>query len=783
MQDGKDDGKKRRGPVSCAECRRLKLKCDRKLPCSSCLKRGCAAICPNGMCSDVCEAFVLADTKQLHAKIEAMSKRIGELEDALAAVQAKISHEKHPLLADKLMMVKAPPPTQNVTAAMNEPVDKADEMAERFGTLTLGDRAHFFGQHAAADVRMPLFPKTLSTQEEGAPDIPTTASSLPLDILLLSNEFPMANISEARETVLSLLASWVPSAPQAWDLIELYYREAAWLFLVITKEDFTESIFARIYADAVPSVADITPHELALFFMLLCIACMSDMRRPPYNVDASNYYQLARAAVGLDSVIDHPTLNAIRAIHLMSMYAQMCEQLGSATTVYILNGLNAQLCQSLGLHRDDTQWKLPERDQQNRRHLFWEVATYDLYASIGYGRPPSFTMAHVDAQVPAANYKFIGPDAERLASFRVWNHTFTQKVLFKVMDEAFGVAPLTYAAVMRLDRLVREHPLPEDMRIEDVGEPQTNIPTWLLLQRSTIFGLTQKLLLFLHRTFFARALAEHPADPLQSKYAQSVLTAFRSALYISAGVRAMYAQAPIVARFWVFLSQSFSACLVLGSIVIKAPGCGLAPPAWAEFERLYQFLEQAAPMSRRTARIMPNVRKLRAVAQEVYTAFTAASGAEPRHMISDVDEKEFWSLFGHSRLVDNANKSSPSSAGENTSPESASSAPPTQAQTSVPALPMDTTAPIDDMLAALYSSYWPSTDGQSHAQQEAFWNMDVAATSSGTYDMDTFPTISASNGDASLSWQAFLSSAGFDASQHPAGAGPTNPVAQTGPAQ
>ena len=27
---------------------RLKIKCDKKLPCSSCLRRGCAALCPNG---------------------------------------------------------------------------------------------------------------------------------------------------------------------------------------------------------------------------------------------------------------------------------------------------------------------------------------------------------------------------------------------------------------------------------------------------------------------------------------------------------------------------------------------------------------------------------------------------------------------------------------------------------------------------------------------------------------------------------------------------------------
>ena len=56
--------KRARGEISCAECRRcvplslvlrfrtqhrrLKLKCDKKLPCGSCVRRGCTTICPNG---------------------------------------------------------------------------------------------------------------------------------------------------------------------------------------------------------------------------------------------------------------------------------------------------------------------------------------------------------------------------------------------------------------------------------------------------------------------------------------------------------------------------------------------------------------------------------------------------------------------------------------------------------------------------------------------------------------------------------------------------------------
>ena len=65
--------KRKRGAtrLSCAECRRyvrfgvysgpppttvphppprLKLRCDRAIPCGSCVKRGCAAICPDGPC-------------------------------------------------------------------------------------------------------------------------------------------------------------------------------------------------------------------------------------------------------------------------------------------------------------------------------------------------------------------------------------------------------------------------------------------------------------------------------------------------------------------------------------------------------------------------------------------------------------------------------------------------------------------------------------------------------------------------------------------------------------
>jgi hypothetical protein len=65
------------GVIACAECRRsvlrslpslivtelrrrLKLKCDKNVPCSSCTRRGCPSICPNGAnpFSRVCPTLV-----------------------------------------------------------------------------------------------------------------------------------------------------------------------------------------------------------------------------------------------------------------------------------------------------------------------------------------------------------------------------------------------------------------------------------------------------------------------------------------------------------------------------------------------------------------------------------------------------------------------------------------------------------------------------------------------------------------------------------------------------
>ncbi|WWC67436.1 uncharacterized protein I206_101344 [Kwoniella pini CBS 10737] len=63
--------------LSCAECRRLKLKCDREVPCSNCIRRKCSELCPDGVKETRKQVF---DIKAA----ESLQKRLLTLESLLA---------------------------------------------------------------------------------------------------------------------------------------------------------------------------------------------------------------------------------------------------------------------------------------------------------------------------------------------------------------------------------------------------------------------------------------------------------------------------------------------------------------------------------------------------------------------------------------------------------------------------------------------------------------------------------------------------------------------------
>ena len=66
-------------------------------------------------------------------------------------------------------------------------------------------------------------------------------------------------------------------------------------------------------------------------------------------------------------------------------------------------------------------------------------------------------------------------------------------------------------------------------------------------------------LLYLHRSFFARAISDHPKDPLGSPYGTSVIAAYRSAGSLVAMMRNLHTQLKEPSeRIWFLWTHMFS---------------------------------------------------------------------------------------------------------------------------------------------------------------------------------------------------------------------------------
>lgn len=83
-----------------------------------------------------------------------MSRRIRQLEDALALLQLNISSETHPLLLDELLSIKFGPEIRQTKEAQASQ-DLLAVTMDAFGTLAIGEdgESRYFGSSGGSEVR------------------------------------------------------------------------------------------------------------------------------------------------------------------------------------------------------------------------------------------------------------------------------------------------------------------------------------------------------------------------------------------------------------------------------------------------------------------------------------------------------------------------------------------------------------------------------------------------------------------------------------------------------
>ncbi|KAF8229501.1 hypothetical protein L208DRAFT_1480574 [Tricholoma matsutake] len=731
--------KRIRGELSCAECRRLKLRCDKKVPCSSCSRRGCESICPCGILSaGQGTRFILADTEQLHRKIAEMSNRIRRLEDALAILQSTVSDERHPLLEDDLLKIKFGSEAldgRQADQGSKEHTAKQSQSIDALGTLSLGDSGEvkYFGRSAGSEAGEEL-------DAGNDEDEPRNIAMTP-DLQNLANLFPFTTHKTPNPNTLELLESMLPTHERALSLSESYLLHAAFFFRPVKRHELINILIPMIYIAAsdrakarinanasspdstqsceTACVDTYSPHALATLFFVFALGAVLDLNLPPYNSEAEHYYHLGCAAMSLRSVFDSPQIDTIQAIGLMATYHVSGGKKYTRDSAWCLMSCTAKLAQSV--HRDSARWHMDPQMVQKRRTLFWEVFAADVSHCLALGRPPAIHLSYVDCEFPTDEESTLSDTGEIQNGFWRMKYTFGKEMFYEVVEATLTAKPLNYKTVLDLDKRVREISLPTAFKPyiqredgeEEYFSSSSSLRGFYASQHRTVT------MLYLHRSFFAQAMLDHPSNPLLSPFAPSFLTAYRCAsIVVKASVHQFDRCPEMAMRVWFLMCHTFSAAvrLIAGTIVTRSPSSNVAASALVDLTQAVQLFERTAIQSHRARIALEVLRRLKEKAVRSYTQYRSATlpalTNQPQSIFSSSSdsqrtegvEDELAIFGGQTRVLARKTKiKCLSSGGSDSSPSPTASARGSVSPSSVTS-PLEPTQPTTDAMMNVHPS-------------------------------------------------------------------------------
>ncbi|KZV72233.1 hypothetical protein PENSPDRAFT_629068 [Peniophora sp. CONT] len=569
--------------LSCAECRRSKLKCDRSFPCQSCVRRGCAAICPDGtLTATKGNKVLMAHAERLTQQVKSMSSRIKELEAALANTQN--GSQMHPLLRDA--------GSRDDMAVLGELEStfaaEMDEVSDTIGSLSISQdgKTRYHGETTSSEYLQSL----MDESEHPVRHLSNPKFlGLPSEVLDLVNAFPFG-LREHRATVASFKA-FIPPRARTQLVSEQFYTNASWLYDPIPRDEFHNMVVDPLYnaLEGYIPFDSISAHHLSIFFMVLATGLIfSPGQSAP--ILQEQYHALGCAAFSMDSITRGASTATVQAMILLIHYSYWTDRTGHELR-FLLNGLCVRIAQMIGLQRDSAGWNLEKEEVQRRRMSFWEFYNWDAWSSVITGRPPVLNLAQADCRFPEDMEPVMNSQGQLEPGWHKWKFLYAATCLAPSLQRTFLIRQLPYSTLLELDKRIRTFPLPEHLRPgQENGQGWSSDPFKAMSQHCATL-LRESNLLYIHRSYFAQAI-RGANDPFKHKYGQSVLAAYKAVRNLVSSLKGVYSVHPaIVSRCWFFWSAIFSSCVILGAVVIESPACKLAEPAMTDLDGTIAFFE------------------------------------------------------------------------------------------------------------------------------------------------------------------------------------------------
>ncbi|KAJ7144425.1 hypothetical protein C8R44DRAFT_759889 [Mycena epipterygia] len=608
-----------------------KLKCDKKFPCTSCVRRGRADICPTGRLYAIfCRFFqsprvIRAEPLELSSTILTMGDRIRQLETAVAEAHGEESESPHPLLREDLLAIK-----RSTELPTFSPDPTPAQLADTFGTLAMSasGTSRYFGPTAGPAAQG----SAGGDRAEFATTFADITESFPFDPPSSTSWDPIS----CRETLLAHL----PDELRAWTLFDIYVNKASWYGTPLMADELHE-LLAEVYDSNQhlnPDAPELSAHALAVVFLAFALAALADLSLPAYNVQADTYFDLARTALALEPVFGSTDLHTVQALIMAGLYHVTGGPRYSIDSSWSLGAMACSLAQTV--HREGAHTGFDNKTAQRRRAMFWEVYSLDTYQAISFARPPTIPLADITCEFPADTEQTMDNEGRTIPGC-TWSSSHS-KITAPMAQVYTSATPPTYEEVLDLDRRLRQFIESAPFAHYRKG------PTFLAYLRSALIPrFCGDLMLYIHRSSFVQALKDSPHNPLESPYAASFLAAYRGASSIIKADRRSFALFPDeFHRWWPIWKSLF----IVGSIVAKCPTFEIAPTAFAELHAAVALVEQGATHSFLAQGSVLVLQRLRNKAAAVYAeVHPLAIRPNPNPNPAELANEEDFESLGGSR--------------------------------------------------------------------------------------------------------------------------------------
>ncbi|KAH7152010.1 fungal-specific transcription factor domain-containing protein [Dactylonectria estremocensis] len=502
--------KRNRPPKSCEPCRNRKLKCNRGLPCDTCIRRGKSALC---------QYASNADRNDRHEnKPESMTERLKTLEDLITSLAQK-SQSKPPdtimTLAKNRSRTDAAMTTDS-DAGSDAHVRPKDEVETLGGGLLSGLQASYTDSSHWSSILEDI----KDIREQLSSSFPQERTSTATASLTDATEVSLEDESQ-HETDLFLgctvpldlqqVLRSLPSRRICDSLVSCYFRSQYTILPILHPIKFQ-----REYESFWETPNETSTVWIGLLFSVLSLAAMlfefSDTSRssehPPANALSKSAEQCL--VLGKYSTTNEHSLEAL-IIHLQGCFLRSND---SDVNLWFQAGAIIRLAILKGYHRDAD--KLPGSPLspfagEMRRRIWISIFQIDALMSFQMGLPSMIPSEYCDTSLPRnLEYSDFSPETAVLPPSRPSSdctpilYTIVKAsamtMFKKVVSHTRSLVRPSYEQAMVLDEQVRDvyNNMPENYKHKPLRQSIFDNPG-IIMNRITIEMVYLKSIIVLHR--------------------------------------------------------------------------------------------------------------------------------------------------------------------------------------------------------------------------------------------------------------------------------------------